>query len=81
MERLLEPELDRDKLGARRLVAPRPASRLLSRDGDLAHMNAWNEDTVNTPSLFSVLLVPRDTCVRRDYDKISRLIQVICGIH
>lgn len=69
IERRLEPEFERDRLGARRLVAPRPASRLFSRDGERAHMNAWNEDTVNTPSLFSVLFVPRDTCVSSDCDK------------
>lgn len=70
IDRLLEPELERERLGARRLVAPRPASKLFSRDGERAQMNAWNEDTVNTPSLFSVLFVPRDTCVRSAYRKV-----------
>lgn len=65
IDRRLEPELERERLGARRLVAPRPASRLFSKDGERAQINAWNDDTVNTPSLFSVLLVPRDTCVSR----------------
>lgn len=69
MDRLLDPELDRDSCGARRLVAPRPASKLFSSDGDRAQINAWNDDTVNTPNLFKVLFVPRDTCVSRDYDK------------
>lgn len=40
MERRLEPELDRDRFGARRLVAPLPANKLFSSEGDLAHMNA-----------------------------------------
>lgn len=47
------------------MVAPRPARRLLSSDGDRAQMKAWKEDTVNTPSLLRVVLVPRDTCVSR----------------
>jgi len=51
MERRLEPLLDRDSIGGRRLVAPRPASRLLSSEGERAQMKAWNEETVNTPSL------------------------------
>lgn len=32
-------------------------------------MNAWNEETVKTPNLFSVFLVGRDTWVRRDYEE------------
>lgn len=67
MERRLEPLFERDKSGGRRFVAPRPASKLLSSDGDRAQMNAWNEDTVNTPSLFSVPLVGLDTWVSSDY--------------
>lgn len=66
MERRLEPLLERDNIGGRRLVAPRPANRLLSSDGDLAQMKAWNEETVKTPNLFSVFFVGRDTCVSRD---------------
>lgn len=69
MDRRLDPELERERLGARRLVAPRPASRLLSSEGERAHINAWKEDTVNTPSLFNVLFVPLETCVRRDCNK------------
>jgi len=61
MERRLEPLLDRDSIGGRRLVAPRPASRLLSSEGERAQMKAWNEETVNTPSLFRVFFVGRDT--------------------
>lgn len=49
------------------MVAPRPASRLFSSDGDRAQMNAWNEETVNTPNLFSVFFVGRDTWVRSDW--------------
>lgn len=64
-ERRLEPLLERESIGGRRLVAPRPASRLLSNDGDRAHMNAWKDETVNTPSLFNVPLVARDTCVSK----------------
>lgn len=69
MERRLEPELERERFGARRLVAPRPARRLLSRDGERAQINAWNDDTVKTPNLLSVLFVPRDTCVNSDCKK------------
>lgn len=56
-------ELERDSMGAttRRRVAPRPASRLLSSDGLLAQMYAWNDDTVNTPSRLSMCFVLRDT--------------------
>jgi len=39
MDLLLEAELDRDKSGLR-FVAPLPANRLFSRDGDRAQMNA-----------------------------------------
>lgn len=48
-------------------MAPRPASRLFSSDGERAQMNAWNEDTVNTPSLFNVFFVGRDTWVSSDW--------------
>jgi len=48
------------------LVAPRPASRLLSSEGERAQMKAWKEETVNTPSLFSVFFVGRETCVSSD---------------
>lgn len=60
-ERLLEPLLDRESSSGLRLVAPRPASRLFSSDGLRAQMNAWNDDTVNTPSLFRVCFVARET--------------------
>lgn len=69
MERRLDPLLERDSTGGRRLVAPRPASRLLSSDGDRAQMNAWNEETVNTPSLFNVFFVGRDTWVSSDWEE------------
>jgi len=62
---LLEPLLLLDSIGALRLVAPRPASRLFSSEGLRAQMNAWNEDTVNTPKRLSVFLVARDTCVSK----------------
>lgn len=75
MDRRLEPELDRDRFGALRLVAPRPASKLFSRDGERAQMNAWNDDTVNTPSLLRVLLVPRDTCVSSDCCNVSDVVE------
>lgn len=58
--------MERDNIGGRLLVAPRPANRLLSSDGDRAQMKAWNEETVNTPNLFSVFFVGRDTCVSSD---------------
>lgn len=61
IERRLEPLLDRDKSGGRRFVAPRPANRLFNKDGERAQMNAWNDDTVNTPSLLRVFLVGRET--------------------
>ena len=60
-ERLLEPELERESMGGLRLVAPRPASKLFNNEGLRAHMKAWNEDTVNTPNLFSVFFVARET--------------------
>lgn len=74
IDRLLDPEFDLDRFGARRLVAPRPASRLFNSDGERAQIKAWNDDTVKTPNLFNVLLVPRETCVRRDYDKIYKIL-------
>lgn len=61
MDRLLDPELDRERFGALRLVAPLPASKLFNNEGDRAQINAWNDDTVKTPNLFNVLFVPRDT--------------------
>lgn len=61
IERRLEPLLDRDKSGGRRFVAPRPANRLFNKDGERAQINAWNDDTVNTPSLLRVFLVGRET--------------------
>lgn len=61
IERRLEPLLDRDNSGGRRFVAPRPANRLFNRDGERAQMNAWNDETVNTPSLLRVFLVGRET--------------------
>lgn len=63
----LLPELlfERDKTGAFLFVAPRPAKRLLSNDGERAHINACNEDTVNTPNLFNVIFVALDTRVKR----------------
>lgn len=67
MDRRLEPLLERDRSGGRRLVAPRPDSRLFSSDGDRAQMNAWNEDTVNTCSLLRMVFVCRATCDIRDY--------------
>lgn len=36
-------------------------------------MNAWNDETVNTPSLFRVFLVVLDTCVSKDCKKALRL--------
>ncbi|CAH1980028.1 unnamed protein product [Acanthoscelides obtectus] len=49
---LLDPLFDLDNIGGLLFVAPRPASRLLSKEGLLAQMKAWKEDTVNTPNLF-----------------------------
>jgi len=66
MDRLLEPLFERDNSGGRRLVAPRPASKLFNNDGERAQMNAWNDETVKTPSLFNVFLVGRETCVSND---------------
>lgn len=65
MERRLDPLFERDSSGVRRLVAPRPANRLFSSDGDRAQMNAWNEDTVNTPKLFKEIFVVRDIRVNK----------------
>ena len=61
IERRLEPLFDRDSKGGRLFVAPRPASKLFSNDGDRAQMNAWNDETVKTPNLFNVFLVGRLT--------------------
>lgn len=61
IERRLEPLFDRDSNGGRRFVAPRPASKLFNNDGERAQINAWNDDTVNTPNLFNVFLVGLDT--------------------
>lgn len=72
-DRLLDPLFDLESIGGRLLVAPRPARRLLSKEGLLAHMKAWKEDTVNTPSLFSVFLVVLDTCVSRDWKETRSL--------
>lgn len=40
MERRLDPLFDLDSNGGRRFVAPRPASKLFSNDGERAQMNA-----------------------------------------
>lgn len=69
IERRLEPLLERDNRGGRRLVAPRPANKLFNNDGDLAHINAWNDDTVKTPNLFNMFFVGRDTCVSSDWNE------------
>lgn len=66
IERRLEPLLDRESSGGRRLVAPRPASKLFSSDGERAQMNAWSDETVNTPNLFKVFLVGLDKWVSND---------------
>lgn len=42
-----------------------PARRLDRIEGLRAQMYAWNEDTVKTPSWFSVDLVALETCVSR----------------
>jgi len=60
-ERLEDALFERDKSGARRLVAPLPASKLLKREGLLAQTYAWNDDTVNTPKRLSVFFVVLDT--------------------
>lgn len=65
-DRRLEPLLDLESIGGRLLVAPRPARRLLSREGLRAQIKAWKDETVNTPSLFSVFFVALDTWVKRD---------------
>lgn len=66
IERRLEPLFERDNIGGRRLVAPRPANKLLSNEGERAQMKAWKEETVKTPNLLSVFLVGRETCVSND---------------
>lgn len=72
IERRLDPLFDRDSNGGRRFVAPRPASRLFNNDGERAQINAWNDDTVNTPNLFNVFLVGLDTCVSKDCNRKRR---------
>ena len=54
---LEDAELLLDKCGARLFVAPLPARRLFSSDGLLAHMNAWNDETVKTPKRFKIPFV------------------------
>lgn len=49
-------------------MAPLPANKLFNNDGDLAQINAWNDDTVKTPNLFNMFLVGRDTCVSNDWN-------------
>ena len=63
-DRLEDAELLLDKCGALLLVAPLPARRLFNRDGLLAQMNAWNDETVKTPSLFKIPFVIGVTWVR-----------------
>lgn len=50
-------------------MAPRPARRLFSKEGLLAQMKAWKDETVNTPSLFNVFFVVLETCVNNDCNK------------
>lgn len=64
-DRRLEPLLERDSNNGRRFVAPRPANKLFNNDGLRAQMNAWNDETVNTPNLFKVCFVTRETCVSK----------------
>ena len=67
---LLElPELLLDNMGGLLFVAPLPANKLFSNDGLLAHIKAWNEDTVNTPNLLRVFFVALETWVKRLYKK------------
>jgi len=61
IERRLDPLFERDNNGGRLFVAPRPASKLFNNDGERAQMNAWNDETVKTPSLFNVFFVGRET--------------------
>ena len=49
------------------MVAPLPASRLLSREGERAHTKAWKEETVKTPRRFRVCFVDWVTWVRTPY--------------
>lgn len=64
------------------MVAPRPDNKLLSSDGDLAQIKAWNEETVKTPNLLSVFLVGRDTWVssvcngEKKVDIVSIMVQI-----
>lgn len=76
-DRRLEPLLDLESIGGRRLVAPRPASKLFSSDGLRAQMNAWNDETVKTPNLFSVFFVALETCVNSDWNKERNVLLVI----
>lgn len=66
----LDPELERDNIGGRLLVAPRPANKLFNKEGERAQIKAWNDDTVNTPNLFRVLFVVRETWVNKLCKKI-----------
>lgn len=67
----LDPLFDLDNIGGLRFVAPRPASKLFNNDGLLAQINAWNDETVKTPSLFRVFLVALETCVNNDCKEIT----------
>lgn len=40
IERRLEPLFERDNMGGRRFVAPRPANKLFNNEGERAQMNA-----------------------------------------
>lgn len=76
-DRLLDPLLDLDSIGGLLFVAPRPANKLFSKDGLRAHIKAWNDETVKTPSLFKVFFVALDTCVSRDCNKINQAHKLI----
>ena len=67
-DRLDDAELLLDKWGALRFVAPLPARRLFNKDGLLAQMKAWNEETVNTPNRFKIPFVMGVTCVSTPYN-------------
>lgn len=78
MDLRLDPLFDRDNNGGRLFVAPRPANKLFNNDGDRAQINAWNDDTVKTPNLFSMFLVGRDTCVSNDCCLLTTHVTTTC---
>ncbi len=61
------------------LVAPLPASRLFSREGERAQTYAWKEETVKTPKRFSVCFVDWVTWVSTPWKREEKGVKVFCS--